>query len=323
MSTGQLASGIPRAAGYPDYSSAGSSAFIPEWWDTQLTVKFYNTTVFGEIADTSVEGTISKLGDAVHIRRVPDITVSPYEIGQTILYQVPSTNATELVINQGLYWAVQADDVDRYQSDIDLFDIFTQDAVQKTMEAMDTNQLAAVPGMVAPQNQGSAAGEISQDVNLGQVGAPLSITSANVVDSVFLAAGQVLDEAKVPRDGRRWIVLPSWLIRKMKDSELKYAYETGDAVSPMRTGRVGRTDDFIIYQSNLQTVVTDPSTGLKCWDVIFGHPSGYYWASQFINTNTVKLVNQIGMGIHSVCAFGYQVVEPTYLGTVYVTPGLG
>ena len=57
---------------------------------------------------------------------------------------------------------------------------------------------------------------------------------------------------------------------------------------------MGRTDDFIIYQSNLQTVVVDPSTGLKCWDVIFGHPSGYYWASQFINTNTVKLVNQIG-----------------------------
>ena len=318
-----LSSGITRQPGYPDYSSGGSSAFIPEWWDTQLTVKFYNTTVFGEIADTSVEGTISKLGDAVHIRRVPDITVSPYEIGQTILYQVPSTNATELQINQGLYWAVQADDVDRYQSDIDLFDIFTQDAVQKTMEAMDTNQLAAVPGMVAATNQGAAAGQISGNVNLGQVGAPLSLTSQNVVDQLFLAGGQVLDEAKVPRDGRRWIVIPSWTARKMKNSDLKYAYETGDAVSPIRTGRVGRTDDFIIYQSNLQTVVVDPSTGLKCWDVIFGHPSGYYWASQFINTSTVKLVNQIGMGIHSVCAFGYQVVEPTYLGAAYITPGLG
>lgn len=315
--------GIARVPGYPDYSSTGASAFIPEWWDTQLTIKFYNTTVFGEIADTSVEGTISKMGDAVHIRRVPDITVSPYSIGMTITYQVPAQNATELVIDQGLYWAVQADDVDRYQADVDLFDMFTQDAVQKTMEAMDTNQLAYLPTAVDIANQGANAGEISQNVNLGSVGHPLSITSANVIDSVFLATGQVLDEAKVPRDGRRWIVLPSWLIRKMKNSDLKYAYETGDAVSPLRTGRVGRTDDFIIYQSNLQTPVTDPSAAVTCWNISFGHPSGYYWASQFVNTNTVKLVNQIGTGIHSVCAYGRKVVEPTYLGNVYVTPGLG
>jgi len=314
--------GIPRVAGYPDYSSGGSSAFIPEWWDTQLTIKFYNTTCFGEIADTSVEGTIQKMGDAVHIRRVPDITVNPYSIGMTITYQVPSTNATELVIDQGLYWAVQADNVDRYQADIDLFDIFTQDAVQKTMEAMDTNLFAYLPGQVDAANQGTNAGEISQNVNLGAVGAPLSVTSANVIDRVFLAAGQVLDEAKVPRDGRRWIVLPSWLIRKMKNSALSYAYLTGDAISPQRTGRVGRTDDFIVYQSNLMNYGLDPSY-VNAWNIPFGHPAGLYWASQFVDTDVVKLVNQIGTGIHSVCAFGRKVVEPTYLGNVYATPGVG
>jgi hypothetical protein len=42
--------GIPRAAGYPDYSSGGAAAFIPELWSTKLTTKFYNSTVFGEIA---------------------------------------------------------------------------------------------------------------------------------------------------------------------------------------------------------------------------------------------------------------------------------
>lgn len=315
--------GIPRVSGYPDYSSGSASAFIPEWWDTQLTIKFYNTTVFGEIADTSVEGLIQKMGDAVHIRRVPDITVNVYQLGMTITYQVPSTNATELIIDQGLYWAVQADNVDRYQADIDLFDIFTQDAVQKTMESMDTNLLAYIPGQVAAANQGSHAGAITGNVNLGAVGAPLSITSANVVDAVLLAAGQVMDEAKLPRDGRRWIVLPSWMLRKMKNSPLSFAYQTGDAVSPVRTGRVGRTDDEIIYQSNLLPFVTDPVTYTQCFQIPFGHPSGLYWASQFVNTDTVKLVNQIGTGIHSVCAFGRKVVEPTYLGSVYVTAGVG
>lgn len=313
--------GIPRVAGYPDYSSGGASAFIPEWWDTNLTIKFYNTTVFGEICDTSVEGTIQKLGDAVHIRRTPDITVNDYEIGMTITYQVPTTNATELVIDQGLYWAVQADNVDRYQSDIDLFDVFTQDAVQKTMERMDSNLLAYIPGQVAATNEGANAGAISGDINLGAVGAPLFVSSVDAVDKLILAAGQALDEAKVPRDGKRWIVLPAWAIRKLKNSDLKFAYETGDAVSPLRTGRIGRTDDFIIYQSNLMEYGLDPSY-VKAWSCPFGHPAGLYWASQFIDTDTVKLVNQIGTGIHSVCAYGRKVVEPTYLGNVYCTPGL-
>lgn len=313
--------GIPRAGGYADYSSGGQAGFIPELWSTKLTTKFYNTTVFGEVANTDYEGEIARMGDAVHIRRTPDITVSPYQVGMTISYQVPDVQATELVIDQGLYWAYQIDNVDRYQSDIDLMDDFTQDAVQKTMEQQDQTLLASIPGQVAATNMGVNAGAISGDVNLGAAGAPLSITSANVIDRVLLAAGQVLDEAKVPRDGKRWIVLPSWLIRKMKNSELKYAYETGDAVSPLRNGRVGRTDDFVIYQSNNIAPVTDAS--LKAYQCPFGHPAGLTWASQFIDTDAVKLVNQIGTGVYSVCAYGFKVTEPGYLGTAYVTAGVG
>lgn len=313
--------GIPRAAGYADYSSGGQAGFVPELWSTKLSTKFYNTTVFGEIASTDYEGEITRMGDAVHIRRTPDISVNPYQVGMNITYQVPNVQATELVIDQGLYWAYQIDNVDRYQSDIDLMDDFTQDAVQKTMEQQDQTLLAGIPGQVAATNQGAAAGAISGDVNLGAVGAPLSVTSGNVIDSVLLAAGQILDEAKVPRDGKRWIVLPSWLIRKMKNSELKYAYETGDAVSPLRNGRVGRTDDFIIYQSNNISPVTDGSQ--KAYYCPFGHPAGLTWASQFIDTDAVKLVNQIGTGVYSVCAYGFKVIEPTYLGTVYAAPGVG
>lgn len=313
--------GIPRAAGYTDYSSGSTSAFIPELWSTRLTTKFYDTTVFGEISDTSYEGEISKMGDKVYIRRTPDINVSPYQIGQTIVYQVPNAAASSLVIDQGLYWAYQIDNVDRYQSDIDLMDNFTQDAVQKVMIAQDKALLVSAPAQVSATNQGANAGAIDGTINLGTTGAPLVITSANVIDSVFLAGGQVLDEAKVPRDGKRWIVLPSWVLRKMKNSELKFAYETGDAVSPIRNGKVGRTDDFLIYQSNNISPVTDGA--VQAYKLLFGHTAGLAWASQFLDTDAVKLVQQIGIGVYSVCGYGFKVVEPTYLGVVYVTKGSG
>ena len=312
--------GIPRAPGYTDYSSGSVAAFIPELWSTKMTTKFYNTTVFGEICDTSYEGEIARMGDKVYIRRTPDIAVSPYEVGMGIIYQVPNVQATALIIQYGLYWAYQVDNIDRYQADINLLDNFSQDAVQKVMIAQDTNLLNAFPGMVDSTNSGSNAGFVSGDINLGSVAAPLVVTAQNCIDSVFLAAGQALDENKVPRDGKRWIVLPSWLIRKMKNSELKYAYETGDAVSPVRNGRVGRTDDFIIYQSNNISPSSDGS--LQTWSIPFGHPAGLAWASQFLDTAAVKLVNQIGIGVYSVCGYGFNVVEPTYCGFVYCTPGL-
>ncbi len=78
---------------------------------------------------------------------------------------------------------------------------------------------------------------------------------------------------------------------------------------------------FVIYQSNNILPVTDGS--IRGYNCPFGHPAGLTWASQFIDTDAVKLVNQIGTGVYSVCAYGFKVTEPSYVGNVYTTPGVG
>lgn len=261
------------------------------------------------------------MGDIVHIRTQPNITINTYQIGQTITYQVPTSTATNLTINQGLYWAYQIDDIDRYESDIDLMDTFTQNAVQATMVKQDQILLAGIPAEVGTSNQGASAGAISGNINLGAVGSPLSVTSTNVVDSVLFAASQCLDEQNIPYDGRRWIVLPSWMIRKLRNSEIKLVYETGDAVSPARNGKVGRIADFEIYQSNNLSTGTDGSTAVV--NCPFGWSPGLAWASQFVETDVVKLQSQIGVGVRSVCAFGFNVVVPNFVGNVYASQGVG
>lgn len=314
--------GITRAGGYADYSSTGTGgSFSPEIWSSLLTEKTYANTVMGDICDLSWEGEISKLGDTVHIRTQPNITINTYQIGQTISYQVPTSTATQLTIDQGLYWAYQIDDIDRYESDIDLMDTFTQNAVQATMVKQDQTLLAGIPASVGTANQGASAGAISGNINLGTTGAPLSVTSSNAVDSVVFAASQALDEQNIPYDGRRWMVLPSWMIRKLRNSEIKLVYETGDAVSPARNGKIGRIADFEIYQSNNLSSGADGSvTAFNC---LFGWSPGLAWASQFIETDIVKLQTQIGVGVRSVCAYGFNVVVPNYIGNVYATPGVG
>ena len=45
-----------RVAGHPDYSSAWTSAFIPEIWSSKMAKKYYKKTVLTAICNTEYEG---------------------------------------------------------------------------------------------------------------------------------------------------------------------------------------------------------------------------------------------------------------------------
>lgn len=261
------------------------------------------------------------MGDTVLIRTTPNMNVNTYNIGQTITYQVPTSTPTSLTISNGLYWAYQVDDIDRYQADIELLDNFTQSAVQQTMVTQDQNLLATIPSQVAASNQGTAAGIVDGNINLGSVASPLVITSSNAVDSILFAAAQCLDNQNIPYDGRRWIVLPSWLIRKLRNSEMKLVYETGDAISPARNGKVGRIADFEVYQTNNISAFQD--NYVNTWNIPFGWSPGLAWAAQFTETKMVDLVNQIGLGVRSVLAYGFNTVQPLFTGNIVAQAGVG
>ena len=78
--------GITRDTGYTDLSSTSSGKFIPVIWSGKLVEKFYDATVFGEIASTDYEGEIKSMGDTVEIRTTPTLTINDYKIGQNLDY---------------------------------------------------------------------------------------------------------------------------------------------------------------------------------------------------------------------------------------------
>lgn len=43
---------VPRVAGVPDYSSSGTSRFIPEVWSKKILKKYYKKTVLTAISNT-------------------------------------------------------------------------------------------------------------------------------------------------------------------------------------------------------------------------------------------------------------------------------
>lgn len=308
---------LPTATGYPDYTAAGTNKFTPELWSPKLVSKFYETTVFGEIASTDYEGEITNHGDKVIIRTRPSITVNKYTKGQDLSYENPESPAVELLIDQGEYFAFTIDNVDKYQSDLGLIDEWSDDASEQMKIAIDTEILTSIYSDVHADNTGANAGTKSSMFDLGAAGAAIGLTKENILDYI-VDLGTVLDEQNVPDDGR-WLVLPAWACGLIKKSDLKDASLSGDETSIMRNGRIGMIDRFRIYKSNLLDSTTE--TEGEAFHMVAGHRAGLTFASQMTEMEDLPNPNQFGTLIRGLQVYGYEVIEPKYLAQLYAYKG--
>jgi hypothetical protein len=280
-------------------------------------VKFYESTVLGDITNNDWEGEIKDVGEKVYIRSVPTITVSDYQKGLTLTNQVPTSTPTTLNIDKGKYFSFICDDVDAHQADVKLMDTFSTDAAQQMKIAMDSQFLndAAIRTAINAANKGATAGAKTASVNLGAATAPVVLTDGNTLLQKILDVSQVLDEANVPDEGR-WIILAPWMIRLLKYSDLKLAYVTGDSQSVLRNGKVGNVDKFTVYVSNLLTGATDTGHTLST-HCLAGTKAGASFASQMTKMETLRSTSTFGNIVRGLNVYGYAVTKDTALVDCY------
>ena len=256
-------SGFPGATSgttpaiYPVGSSGNqlqATGFIPEIWSGKLVEKFYASTVLAAISNTDYEGEIKNKGDRVKIRTKPTITIRNYDSDGLLALDRPTGGTVELYIGNGKYFSLILDDVMEVQSDLNILTMWSDDAAQQLKIAVDQDVLGGIVGQVAAANQGTAAGVITGSLNLGAQGSSLSVVGRNAgvgqveLLDVLMRMGQCLDEQNIPEVGR-WVVMPAWAGRMIKQSELRQAYLSGDSVSMLRNGRLGMVDRFTLYVS--------------------------------------------------------------------------
>lgn len=300
-------------------SPAYTATFIPTLWSGKLNVKFYETTVFGAIANTAYEGDIKGMGDKVIINNVPSITINTYTVGQTLTYEVPTPDTVELVIDKAKYFGVRISDVLEYQSQPNLMDMFTSDAAKQMAIAIDRDVLLGTFDQCAAANKGATAGAISGAYDLGTDAEPLVLTSNNVLQ-LFTAMASVLDEQNVP-ESDRWLVITPFVRQLLMSSNLAQAYITGDAQSILRNGKIGTIDRFTLYVSNLLPValagedfeggaadMTDNRTAIMA-----GHKSAITFASQIAKVESLQNPNDFGTLVRGLNVYGYEVIKPEAL----------
>ena len=270
--------------------AANQGGFIPEVFSKLLQAKFYKTSVLPAISNTDYEGEISGQGDKVHIRTVPNVTVADYT--GTISYADLTTSTVELLIDQAKSYAFKVDDLLSAQGDIDMLAEASKDAAESMRIAVETDVLANVV------------------TGATTIGAQTSITSTNILENI-LGMAKDLDELNIPEEGR-FIVLSPEFVSLLKQSELRQAYLTGDAASPLRNGQVGMIDRFTVYQSNM---LWDGGAGADAGytHVLAGHPKAITFASQFVKTETVRLESTFGDGVRGLKVYGRKVVTPDAL----------
>ena len=271
--------------------AAGEQHFIPEVFSKKLQAKFYAQTVLSEVTTNEYEGEISGLGNKVNIRAVPAVTVADYT--GSLSYADVTSSTIELDINKAKSYAFKVDDILKRQADIDFMSEAAADAAQNIKIAIETDVFANV-----------GSGSSLTDVNSSEAG-----TNAGNILGHILTAGRTLDENNIPETERFMIIDPA-TAAILKNSDLKQAYLTGDAESPLRNGNIGMIDRFTVYVSNNLPSSGSVTTGL------YGHPKAVAYASQMTNTETVRLESSFGDGVRGLAVYGYKVVVPTAIGEI-------
>ena len=305
-------------------SPAYSGTFIPTIWSGKLNVKFYATTVFGEISNTSYEGEIKNQGDKVIINNVPSITINDYTVGQNLNYEVPAPETVELIIDKAKYFGVNVADVLAMQSQPKLMDMFTNDASKQMAITIDRALLRAHATTAAAANKGATAGAISGGYSLGTDNSPITLAANNVIETIT-ALASTLDEQNVP-DTDRWLVISPKMRNILMASDLRQAYLTGDSQSILRNGKIGTIERFTLYVSNLlpsagANTAFDGSTqsGAAARTALMaGHKSAITFASQIAKVETLQNPNDFGTLVRGLNVYGSKTIKPEALALALV-----
>lgn len=305
----------PIGAGHPVYTGN----FLPYIFSRRILEKFYDACLIAQIANTNYEGEIrGKGGEKVIIRQTPTITIRNYQKGIPLVVETPDTDAVELLIDKGKYYAFEIDDVDKLQMDLDYQDDWAKDAGQQMKISVDTDVLGNVYTDAHASNKGATAGRKSGDINLGASGSPLTMDKTNILD-IIVDCETVLDEQNAP-DDNRWLTIPMWAAGMIQKSDLKDASLSGDDKSLLRSpnGRLGMIGKFEIYKSNLLATTSDGGT---VWNSIFGHKSGLAFAMQLIKDEIVRPSLAFQTVMKGLEVYGYKVTKPDVIGHLYVKKG--
>lgn len=279
--------------------------FIPQIWAARLLANLNEAHVFAGLTNRDYEGDIRNVGDTVKINSLGRVTIGSYTKNSNMAAAETLTDAqTTLVIDKADYFNFQIDDIDRVQQKPKVMDEAMREAAYGLAREVDT-ELAKIHTLTPADNK------VGADGNNAKLG--LVLTAGSALYDYLVDLKVILDENNCPDDGRRWVVVPAWAHGALlKDSRFINATEMGNTIRS--NGLIGRAAGFNVHMSNN---VTDDEQSTATYRIIAGHPMAVSFAGQINDVESYRPELRFADAVKGLHVWGYKVVRPQLLATLY------
>lgn len=308
---------LVASAGYSQYADN----LITPMFGERLIARGYCSFVSGDITTADYNGTITRCGDQITYFIEPEVMIREYGKNALLQPQELEGESVTMTIDRAKYYDVKLDRIDEKQiCNIDQWiDSFLKRATYNMQRLLDPEILMKMAVEAAPTNKGMGAGKESHSQDLGEIGNPIPITSANIIE-VLTRLDVVLREACRWEDGKMFLVLPNIARNALMASDLKAAYLTGLSQSPILNGKFPLVImGFNVYFTDQVPQVFDTGVNKNAYYIVAGNQNATGFAQQLEEHEIITMENSFGKYYRGLWVYGSKPFIRDGLAALYAT----
>ena len=280
--------------------------FVPEFWSAAVMQPFQENLIYAQpsVANTDYQGTLSQMGDTVHVGTIGRPTVRAYDKTTDLITEDVDVTTSDLVVDQGAYFNFRVNDVDALQAAGPLRDPAMAEAAIGLRDSVDTYAGSTLAAGVLTANKLGNTDVVdgSDKPGAGQVSAW----------TVLLKLRQKLNDKSVPTEGRYVIIDSDFEAALLHDDRFARVDASGTSEG-LRNGIVGRVLGFDVLVSN-----NIPKTSGRSV-IIAGVPAAYSMVTQINKVEATREEKRFADIVKGLMIYGSKVFRPEGRASANVT----
>lgn len=258
---------------------------IPKLISTKLLMTLHKDLVAKKICTVDTGSQITKVGDTVTFPGLSKPTIVAYT--GTLTYETLADAGVTLLIDQKNSYAFKVDDIEAFQTTLDLRGTSTEEAAYGLRDAADQYVFGLHAG----------------------AGTTITATvSATIALSTIATVVRKMEEANI-KPNQRWMVIPPWLKEKLTLANVKFQIKNGTEGGSVSW--VNYLDTDLYVSNNLVTTGAEGSYNTKC---LAGSYNSIIYAEQILKSRFIpELETSFAGGASGLHVFGARVLKPAEL----------
>lgn len=280
--------------------------------------RYFYSGLVPDITYSDYDTELTKCNQVVQFTRQPVVKWKPYQRNQDLVPQEVELDAFTFELCEADYVAIKIDSTDeRFLCDrFAEWESSVMMSVQQDKEVrLNRYMLGRLPFEVASINAGLTAGADTVGINLGTAGAPVAVTSSNIVKIITLLQ-LALVEARSWEEGKMALIVSPRVYNLLENSTLSNALTMGNCVdcSSLITGKApGKVAGFDVYQ-------TVYAPGTVSQDIMLaGRKDATMFAEDIIESRIAMSTRGFWKEFQMLMVYGSKTIQPSGWAIAYVS----